>query len=782
MMRIPSLFVWGLLISTARAQTDSPLNLLFIMDDQHNPRMLGGDSNGYGGVPESLTPNLDQIANEGVRFPHAYCAAPQCVPSRFSILTGRFPHLHGARWNKIWEPARGELTLPALARRHGYFTGTIGKHHLAWLDQSGSSATDHGFDRVQDLDDYKRHCHDNGVPPWQAQGNHWRMEGVTLYVGYTFNPNPFHPSGYFADQAIDFLEDRAGPGGDGQPFVLWLSFDGPHTPILPSGPADPNDWAHRYHPFAQLDLPANIGKVADTARLQITQAQYAHMSDEDHREALSYYYGLVSQIDYNIGRVLGRLQELGLRDHTVVVFTSDHGEFGAEMACWTKGGGSYDCLTRVPLLIRTPGQLVAGHVAEVPTASVDLFPTLVELLGLTPTPVERTRVNGRSLAGIVLAGEVPGDWPEEVFSEFGPPAAQHRMAVSVVDKYSFDEMGGGQEEYFELNFDPWEEHNRIGDPLVLPRVEELRSLLTAWWGNEADHAPNYLGTGDPDDVPFRVEDPVPRDNKNKVRTNVDPRWLPATSAESQEIFFGTDPNQLPAFALRPPMADHFNAGTLAEGTTYYWRVDSINANGVTPGPVWSFKTVNPGHGGPGLAHSPLPDDGTSGVSQNVVLAWGGGEGVMAHDVWFGPKEGPLERVVRGMPIVSYAPKGLLGGRTYLWRVDGTNVDGKTVGDEWTFTVDGSGLSQPAGVPYPAHLASGVSLPLVGALLWVAGQGALEHDVYFGTDFPLPYHGRQDGPAFVPGPLELGRTYYWRIDEVNDAGVRTGFTWRFTTEG
>ncbi len=153
---------------------------------------------------------------------------------------------------------------------------------------------------------------------------------------------------------------------------------------------------------------------------------------------------------------------------------------------------------------------------------------------------------------------------------------------------------------------------------------------------------------------------------------------------------------------------------------------------------------------------------------------------MAYDVWLGLQGGPLQRVVRGMPILSYAPKGLLGGQTYTWRVDGSYPGGKTVGDEWSFTVDDSGLPDSAVAHYPVHLASGVSMPLGAALQWLPGQGAVEHDVYFGTEFPLAFQGRQTGSTFVPGPLEWDRTYYWRVDGVNDTGVRTGFTWRFST--
>ena len=97
------------------------------------------------------------------------------------------------------------------------------------------------------------------------------------------------------------------------------------------------------------------------------------------------------------------------------------------------------------------------------------------------------------------------------------------------------------------------------------------------------------------------------------------------------------------------------------------------------------------------------------------------------------------------------------------------------------TARSPGLAALADPPDPTHLASGVSMPRGAALLWVAGEGAVEHDVYFGTEFPLPFRGRQTGPTFVPGPLELDRTYYWRVDEVNESGVRAGFTWRFSTK-
>lgn len=782
--RITYLPVYRLLLlpvlAGAQALGQSPLNLLFVIDDQHNPRMLGTDSNGYGGLDSTLTPRLDQLAEEGVLFSHSYCSTPQCVPARFTLLTGREPHLHGLRWNKIWEPAFGELTLPELARRHGYVTANIGKHHLAWLDQPGESITDHGFDLVVDLGDYDDHCDANGQRPWNHGGNHWSMDA--LKAGYTFNTNEFHPAGYFSDRAMQFLDERSGPAGDGLPFLLWLSYYGPHTPILPSGPADPDDWAHRHGPYEDLSLPGNISKVADLARLAKKQAEWSHMSQEEHREALSYYYGLVSQIDHNIGRVLDHLEALELSERTVVVFNSDHGEMAAEMSCWTKGGGMYESLTRVPLIVRTPGSLVQGAVVDSPVTSVDFFPTLTELLGLSPTAAERDRLSGRSFAGQVLLGTSAADWPEVVFSQFGPPGGDRvRMAVSSADKYVQDDRNGGEEEYFDLLADPWEMENLIADPTAAERIGELRGLVEDWWGDESEHAPTYVTTGVYDLPPQTSGEPYPESGATGERLRVDPRWVPATSAETQHVYLGSVAGELELFRVLPAMASSFNPGTLEPGVEYFWRVDGVNQHGVTEGEEWSFTTRLNGRGGPALASLPSPEDGAPSVPLGTVLGWTSGEGSMAHDVWFGPTDGKLEKVIDGAPAARFRPSNLEAGRSYTWRVDGLDSEGRTVGDLWTFVVDGSGLPGHATEPSPAHLEFDVHVPPGKSLSWTGGLGAGAHDVYLGTEFPLTFQGRVVGiTSFKPGTLEPGRNYYWRVDEVSSTGTRTGFTWRFTT--
>lgn len=771
---------------TLGPSTDEPYNLLVILTDQHNARMIGADANGHGGLSQSLTPHLDALAAEGVRYERAYCTAQQCMPSRYSILTGRYPHTHGLRWNNVWEP-RGELTLPELARRFGYATGNVGKHHMHWLDQVVPEE-DHGFDVVLDLDDYADHCAGAGVPYYSAPGNYWPMPGLHGGLGptgFTFNSNEFHPSGWIADRSIEFLDARAGPGGDGLPFVLWCSFQGPHTPILPSGPAAPQDWAHMYHPWNALDLPENFDKVADMKRLQNMQANFAGMTPDQHREALSYYYGYVTQIDHNVGRVLARLDALGLADRTVVVFMGDHGEFASEMAVWTKGGGAYEALSRVPLIVRAPGALPAGRESKLVVDNVDLFPTLVKLLGLTPEPWERARLDGESFVEATLRGPAAAGWDQEAFLEFGSPLAstlRHRTIVTPLDKYTYDEIAGGQEEYFYLADDPWEERNRAGHPAYQSQVARLRARLAAWWNDEEGHAPLYRTSGQHDASPARADDPFPPPAASGVRRDVDLAWLPATSAAIQNVYLGKDPGQLALVAALPAMADGFNPGVLLPLETYYWRVDGVNGNGTTPGDVWTFRTATT-PGGPRLASAPSPGDGVEDVPRSALLSWTPGAGAASQDVWFAREGHELAPLVFGVGpnVTSVQPPELLAGVRYRWRVDGHDAGGTAEGTVWTFEVDPDGLPRPARDPWPAHFADEVALPLGGRLAWTSGSGAVAHDVYFGTSFPLPYRGRQTSTAYVPGALEIDRTYYWRIDEVSADGVRTGFTWCFRSK-
>jgi hypothetical protein len=313
---------------------------------------------------------------------------------------------------------------------------------------------------------------------------------------------------------------------------------------------------------------------------------------------------------------------------------------------------------------------------------------------------------------------------------------------------------------------------------VQAAIDELRQRLAVWWGDESAHAPEY-GLMEPGrTLPVPATLPFPPPGATGVGRQVDPRWVPSTAAHTQTVLLGPSPAELAPFAELAAMESSFNPGTLAPGTIYWWRVDGTNAAGTTAGEPWSFTTELGGPGGPGLASTPAPPHRALGMGLSVRLLWTPPEDALGQELLFGPEEGAL------LPFAGPLPAGagelelppLAAGVAYRWRVDTHGAEGTTEGTVWTFATDPSGLAQPAGDPLPPHLEDEAAPGLV--LSWRPGQGALSHDVYFGTALPLPLVASQPGTSYDPGPLVPGQTYCWRVDEVNASGARRGWTWRF----
>lgn len=443
----------------ARAE-ERKLNVLFIMTDQHSARALGCYGN-----DEIQTPNLDRLAAQGTLFERAFCQTGQCCPSRYSIWTGRYTRSHGLWGNGLMENP-DEVTVGELFRAAGYATANIGKHHMHMTESNGR----HGFDLVIDMPEYQQFVGARGASRWSADGT-W-LDGPRpgrANVGASNVDNEHHPTGFWTAQTIKSLRENRD-----RPFCLWYSFHGPHTPITPSKP-----WAEMYD-ADKLSLPPNNAYDFDfnTPGLEGTQTKSGTFNEKLHRRTLAYYYGLVSQIDFNIGRVLDELDELGLADRTIVVYTADHGEMMGEHGCWTKGMQGYDATLRVPLIVRLPGVIPAGGRRTELVESIDLLPTLLEAAGLDVPG----NLQGRSLLPLVR-DETTG-WRKVAFSEIGVPGRGIR-AITVRgenDKYVLYRQDGQTiyEQYFDLAVDPWEMTNRTGDAKYADAVNRLREELTAW--------------------------------------------------------------------------------------------------------------------------------------------------------------------------------------------------------------------------------------------------------------------------------------------------------------
>jgi len=285
--------------SITRFAEKEKLNVLFIMTDQHNAHVMGCDGNKV-----VRTPNMDRLASEGVNFTRAFTQTGQCCPARYTAWTGRYAHSHGCRWNGVREPL-SETTIGEVFKESGYVTASIGKHHMR------HPLAEHGFDHVIDTKAFYKRRAEMGSPHPYNDGDWMETKISNSRVGASAATNEQHPAGFWTDETIKFLRENKD-----KPFCAWYSFHGPHTPITPSQP-----WADMYSPD-EVPLPGNFNYERDEstmpAMLINPRRKGLQRSEEEHRKVLAYYYGLVSQIDYNIGRVLDELETLGLADKTIV--------------------------------------------------------------------------------------------------------------------------------------------------------------------------------------------------------------------------------------------------------------------------------------------------------------------------------------------------------------------------------------------------------------------------------------------------------------------------------
>ncbi len=426
-------------------------NVLFIMSDQHNARALGKIGNG-----EVLTPTLDALAKEGMQFTSAFCQVPQCAPSRYTIWTGKHPRSHGLVRNGLAENMR-EVTIGELFKAEGYRTANIGKHHMV------ESPKAHGFDFVADAGGHTEYW--NKVR--QAKGGEF-VDWIALrskMVGSANVSNSEHLAGHLADGAIEFLRTP-----EEKPFCLWLSFYGPHRPIIPSA-----EFVKRYDPD-KLSLPPNLHYEArDLPRALADARKTMSLTDELHRQCLATYYGYVSQIDYNIGRVLEALERSGQAENTIVVYTSDHGEMMSEHGVWTKFNLAYDATVRVPLLIRYPQEIPADRRSDALVGLYDLLPTLCAQSGIAiPAAVQ-----GSNLAP--LWSEEKPQWRTSIVAEIGDPKGYPglcQMARSSEAKYIKHQTGQRvTEQLFDLKSDPWEIENLAGQANHSQTLTQLRQVL-----------------------------------------------------------------------------------------------------------------------------------------------------------------------------------------------------------------------------------------------------------------------------------------------------------------
>ena len=437
-------------------------NVLFILTDQ-----LRGDCVGAGGNGKIMTPVIDGLANEGIRFANCYSTCPVCVPARRSILSGQFPETHGADYNAgdEWNP---EATLPQCMGKDGYHTYFAGRDMHQYTEKKRF-----GFDHYLTTREYT-HWVRNKISSEDVCADHW-LDGLhytngPMHNSWTARPwiyeEDLHPTNWTVNEGVRFLNRLRDPSC---PYFLMLSFLAPHPPLVPP--------AFYYDRYMRIDdaFAPSIGewetKPGYAAGAHPSSGE-VNLGGEYLRSCIAGYYGSINHIDDQLHRIVNELMP-DMND-TIIVFTSDHGEMLGDHYMWRKSR-PYEGAAHVPLIIKFPEHMGfrRGLVIDAPVCLEDIMPTLLDACGMDiPSCVE-----GRSL--VPLVREQSADWREFVHIRHGSVGAEgfHALTDGRRKYIRFHERESESEQYFDLEADRGEKRNLIEDSIYQNEISAWRKRL-----------------------------------------------------------------------------------------------------------------------------------------------------------------------------------------------------------------------------------------------------------------------------------------------------------------
>jgi arylsulfatase A-like enzyme len=475
-----------------------PRNVIILHSDE-----MRADCTGFGGSTDAHTPELDAFARQATVLNQHFTVHGKCVPSRVAMMTGRYAHSDGIR------TVKEENLLPSchpdlmkFLKIQGYETAVFGHNHC-WSDFFNNNKPHGTVDWHSFVEgDFSQITHsDRPVPPPLH-----RKDVPDLNDGYDMLGRRTSALGKFSDDtkvecAIHFLErvrDRK------KPFFMQLNIGAPHPPYQVEEP-----WFSMFDPAKLSIFPTDLPRHATLP----LRAQRRHRTGDGPvpesavREVLATYLGMIAKVDMLIGRVLDSVRAQGLMDDSLVIFTSDHGDFAGQYGLCEKFDTVLaDCLLHVPCILHIPGQ-PGGRRIEALTQHIDLPPTILDLLGFVPG--ENWNMHGSTLVP-VLAEKCR---PQYIFADGGHEAPMRRrfnaslwsgqppqhmatagkqhtyhnepdsmarcsMVRSETHKLVVREIGGN--ELYDMRADPWELDNRYGDPALASIQAQLMERLARW--------------------------------------------------------------------------------------------------------------------------------------------------------------------------------------------------------------------------------------------------------------------------------------------------------------
>lgn len=465
--RLKAKWLFGLLFYTmgAVAQQQQKMNVLFVIADDLNNTALSCYENQAG-----WTPNIDQLASEGVRFTRGYSQFPVCGPSRASLLFGYYPNATETFGYTSGRENVGSQrkSWPQLFKENGYYTARVSKifHMGIPID------IEEGTDGTDDPDSWTE-TYNSQAPEWQTQGEAElvqnnpngtieRRGGNVMTIVKAEGDELVHADGKTAEKASELIRKHKN-----EPFFLAVGFVRPHVPFVA-----PKSYFNRY-PYPEMVRPPQVINDWDDIPEQginYVTSLNAQMSEDQEKKAIAAYYASVSFMDAQVGKVLQTLREEGLEENTIVIFTSDHGYHLGEHRFWMKASLKEES-ARVPLIIKVPGKdpAVSHSLVEL----LDLYPTVSELAGLTASP----HIQGKSLVRVL-------DDPQEEVRPFAFSVTQLRNLKFAFlirsHKWAFvqyGEDGADGIELFDMEHDEKQFNNLAHNPRYEPIVKQFKQTL-----------------------------------------------------------------------------------------------------------------------------------------------------------------------------------------------------------------------------------------------------------------------------------------------------------------
>lgn len=446
-------------------------NILFILTDDQGAWTMTNSGN-----KDIITPNLDKLASKGVEFENFFCASPVCSPARASILTGRIPSQHGVHdW--IRSGNLNKSTLGSLSDYEIYKDETTNIDYLKGMETYTNILAKEGYNCAISG---KWHLGDSINP---KQGFKWWSvlgRGGTDY----FSPDlieegkidikeNYYVTDLVTDKAMEFLEEL---NKEDKPWYLSIHYTAPHSP-----------WDKGQHPKKYTDLYKDCNfdsvPVEKTHKNQINTCPIG--LGEKRKEFLTGYYGAITAVDYNIGRIFSYLEEKNQIENTLIIFTSDNGMNMGHHGIWGKGNGTfpmnlYDTSVKVPLIVSWPKMFKGGLLIDDMGSHYDIMPTLLDLLDISY--YMPPNLPGRSLKEI-LKGEKKSNKQDEViiFDEYGPNRMIRTKDLKLIYRY-----GEGEDELYNLKEDPYERNNLINNKEYKSIKEDLLKRLDKWVNKYVD--------------------------------------------------------------------------------------------------------------------------------------------------------------------------------------------------------------------------------------------------------------------------------------------------------